>query len=179
VEARDRLGNGALPGMMPPLKDDAMAEITTLETQTDAKAGSFEAKIEVPKLEVPAAFREFAEKGASQAKESYAKLKSAAEDATDVWEATYVKASKGYAEYGLKVIAVARSNTTAALDFASELMNVKSLSEAIELSTAHTRKQLEALSAQAKELAALGQKVATETSEPIKSGLDKAFSKAA
>src|SRR5689334_17035402 len=44
---------------------------------------------EMPKLEVPAAFREFAEKGASQAKETYEKMKAAAEEATDVLEDTY------------------------------------------------------------------------------------------
>ena len=38
---------------------------------------------EMPKMEVPAAFREFAEKGVSQAKETYEKMKAAAEEATD------------------------------------------------------------------------------------------------
>jgi hypothetical protein len=49
----------------------------------------------------------------------------------------------------------------------------------IELSSAHARKQFEALTAQSKELGALAQKVATETAEPIKSGMNKAFSKVA
>ena len=41
-------------------------------------------KFEVPKFEIPTAFREFAEKGIAQAKENYDKVKSAAEQATDV-----------------------------------------------------------------------------------------------
>ena len=49
----------------------------------------------------------------------------------------------------------------------------------IELSSAHARKQFEAFTAQGKELGALAQKVATETAEPIKSGMNKAFSKVA
>jgi hypothetical protein len=49
----------------------------------------------------------------------------------------------------------------------------------IELSSAHARKQFETLTAQGKELGALAQKVATETAEPIKSGMNKAFSKVA
>ena len=52
----------------------------------------------MPKFEVPAAFREFAEKGIAQAKENYEKMKSAAEQATDVLEDTYSTASKGYCE---------------------------------------------------------------------------------
>src|SRR3984893_15461207 len=88
-------------------------------------------KFEIPKIEVPAAFREFAEKGVSQAKESYEKIKTAAEEATDVMETTYANASKGATEYGLKMIEAARANTNAALDFAAELMSVKSFSEMI------------------------------------------------
>ena len=43
---------------------------------------------EMPKMEIPTAFREFAEKGVSQAKETYEKMKSAAEEATDVFESS-------------------------------------------------------------------------------------------
>src|SRR5581483_6211918 len=125
-------------------------------------------KFEIPKMEVPAAFRELAEKSVSQAKEAYEKMKSATEEATDLIEDTYATASRGASDYGLKCIEVARANTNAALDFCSGLMTVKSLSEAVELSTAHARKQFEALTAQSKDLAALAQKVATETAEPVK-----------
>jgi hypothetical protein len=41
------------------------------------------------------------------------------------------------------------------------------------------RKQLETLSEQSKELAALAQKIATETAEPIREGVNKAFRQAA
>jgi phasin len=134
---------------------------------------------EMPKLEVPAAFREFAEKGVSQAKENYEKMKAAAEEATDVLEDTYATATKGAVDYGRKLIEATRLNTNAAFDFYTGLMNVKSYSDAIELSTAHARKQFEAVTAQTKDLAALAQKVATETAEPIKDSVTKAFSKVA
>ena len=134
---------------------------------------------EIPKMEIPAAFREIAEKSVSQAKETYEKMKSAAEEATDVLEDTYATATKGVSEYGLKVIEAARENTNATFDFYSELLAVKSFSEVVELSTAHARKQFEALTAQTKDLAALAQKVATDTAEPIKGSVTKAFSKVA
>jgi phasin len=134
-------------------------------------------RLELPKIEVPAAFRELAEKGVSQAKESYDKLKAAADEATDVLETTYVSASKGATEYGLRMIEAARVNTSAAFDFAAVLMGAKSVSEMIELSTQHAREQFETLSEQTKEFTALAQKVATEASEPIKSGVGKVLNK--
>jgi phasin len=136
-------------------------------------------KFDMPKFEVPPAFREMAEKSVAQAKETYEKVKAAAEEATDVLEDTYTTAAKGASEYNLKVLEAARSNSNAAFDFAKELLDVKSLSDAVELSTAHARKQFEAITAQTKELAALAQKVATETAEPIKNGVGNAFKKVA
>jgi phasin len=166
-----------------------MAEATTT-TPPKAKTskpstGAFEMpkfempKFEMPKVEMPAAFREFAERGVAQAKDTYEKMKAAAEEATDMLETTYSTASKGSSDYGLKVIEAARVNTNAAFDFFSEMITAKSLSEVIELSSAHTRKQFETLTKQSKELGTLAQKVATETAEPIKSGINKALSKVA
>ena len=130
---------------------------------------------EMPKMEIPAAFREIAERSVSQAKETYEKMKSAAEEATDVLEDTYATATKGVSDYGLKVIEAARENTNLTFDFATQLMTVKSLSEVVELSTAHTRKQYEAVTAQTKALAAIAQKVAVDTAEPVKESFGKVF----
>ena len=164
----------------------------TIQTAPKAKpastakpAGAFELpkfelpNFEMPKLEIPAAFRELAEKSVSHAKETYEKMKSAAEEATDVLEDTYATASKGASDYGLKLIETARANTNATFDFYTELMTVKSVSEFVELSNAHVRKQFEAAAGQARELTALAQKVATETAEPIKDSVSNAFKKVA
>ena len=136
-------------------------------------------KFEVPKFEVPAAFREFAEKSVSQCKDNWEKMKAATEEATGVIEDSYATASKGCSDYGLKVIEAARVNTNANFDYAGKLLGVKSLSEAIELSTAHLRSQYEAFAAQSKGLSALAQKVATEATEPLKETMTSAFKKAA
>lgn len=133
---------------------------------------------EIPQMEIPAAFREFAEKSVSQAKDTYERMKSAAEEATDVLEDTYSNARKGVTDYCLKAIEAARANTNAAFDFYAQLMTIKSYSELVELSTAHGRKQFEAITAQTKDLAALAQKVMTETAEPVKDSVTKAFQKA-
>jgi hypothetical protein len=74
---------------------------------------------------------------------------------------------------------VSRANTNSAFDYASQIMGAKSLSEVVELSSAHLRKQFDAFNAQGKELTALAQKVATDTAEPIKQGVSAAFKKVA
>jgi len=137
------------------------------------------ASFDMPKFEVPAAFREFAEKGVAQTKDAYEKIKAVAEQNTAMLETVYSTASKGSTEYGLKVIEVARTNTNTYFDFVEKLFGVKSPSELVELTTAHSRTQFETATAQGKELAALAQKVATETAEPIKSGVEKAMKKVA
>src|SRR5580704_11108989 len=120
---------------------------------------NFEApRFDIPKLEVPAAFREFAETGIGQTREVYERLKKGAEQATAVLEATCAKGGKGATEYGSKLIEIMHANTDAAFDFADELVSIKSFSEMIELSAKHTRKQLEVLTDQTKELTALAQK---------------------
>jgi phasin len=128
-----------------------------------------------PTMEVPAAFREMAEKSLAQVKDAYEKIKATADATNGVLEQSYAIATKGVADCGLKAIEVARANTNAALDFASEWVGVKSLSEATELSTRQAREQFEAYTTQTKELAALSQKVATEASQQLQDGVAKVF----
>ncbi|MGB9044370.1 MAG: phasin family protein [Pseudolabrys sp.] len=70
--------------------------------------------------------------------------------------------SRGPTDFNLKVIEIARTNTNTAFDNACELLGVKSPSEFAELSTKHAHKQIEAMTAQTKELMELAQKVTTE-----------------
>jgi len=136
-------------------------------------------KLEASAAEATAAFRAFAEKGIGQAKDTYTKMKSAAEEATGILETTYTNASKGAADYGLKVVEIARTNSNATFDFATELLGARTFAQVIEISTAHTRRQIEALTTQAKELTSLAQKVATHAAEPIKNGISTIVKKAA
>ena len=130
-------------------------------------------------FEVPEQMRAFAEKGVSQARDSYAKFKDAAETHNGTIEAVFTSASKGASEYSAKMIEFFKANTTSSLDFAQELFSVKTPAAALELWTSHAKKQFETLSAQAKDLAELGQKVANETAEPIKASASKLFKPAA
>ncbi|MFT0861017.1 phasin [Ancylobacter sp. G4_0304] len=145
-----------------------------------AATTAFEAavpKIDLANLEVPAAVREIAEKSVQNAREAYEKLKTSAEETTDLLEDTYSTASKGVAEYNAAALESLRANVNATFDYFGALLGTKSVSEAVELSTGHLRKQFDVLSAQAKELSVIAQKVATETAEPIKASVEKNIKK--
>jgi phasin len=130
-------------------------------------------------FQVPEQMRAFAEKGVSQARDNYAKFKDAAETHNGTVEAVFTNASKGASEYSAKLMEFLKANTTSTLNFAQELFGVKTPAEAMELWTSHTRKTLETYTAQAKELAEIGQKVATDTVEPIKASASKYYPPAA
>lgn len=122
------------------------------------------------------AFRDFAEKGAAQSKEAYAKMKTAAEDATKTVEATLESAQSGTVELGLKAIDALRTNAESSLSHMEALLGVKSLSELFELQTAFIRKQAELAMEQAKSMQEATKKVAENVVKPGKDAAEKALS---
>src|ERR1700716_2909398 len=94
------------------------------------------------------AVRNLAEKPTAYAKDTVEKSTVAADEALKVVEQTYTMATKGAADLNLRLIEIARANTIAAFDFAQQLIGVKSPSEFLELSAAHSRKQFEMLTEQ-------------------------------
>jgi phasin len=120
-------------------------------------------------------FRDFAEKGAAQTKEAYAKMKEAAEDATKTVEATVESAQAGSVELGLKAIDALRINAENSLSHMEALLGVKSVAELFELQTAFLRKQAEVAVEQARTLQETSKKVAERVSAPGKSAAEKAM----
>jgi phasin len=120
-------------------------------------------------------FRDFAEKGAAQTKEAYAKMKEAAEDATKTVESTLESAQAGSVELGLKAIEALRTNAENSLSHMEALLGVKSVAELFELQTAFLRKQAEVAVEQAKTLQETSKKVAEKVSAPGKSAAEKAM----
>jgi hypothetical protein len=55
----------------------------------------------------------------------------------------------------------------------------RNISDFIEMSTEHSRKQIETLTEQTRELAALAQKATLASAEPLKTGVTKTFGQAA
>jgi len=129
--------------------------------------------------DAPQAFRAMTETGNAQAKEAYEKMSAATAEATDLIRKSCSTAVEGAQVYNNKLLEFAQTNFKVAFGFVQKLLSVKSPSEFLELSTEHARQQLEILTEQSKELAALGQKVTLATTEPLKTGVTKAFIHAA
>jgi phasin len=129
----------------------------------------------VPNMEVPAAFREATEKGIENAREAYAKIKTAAEDATDLMEDTFETSRQGVVEFNHKAVDAAKANTDAAFSFMKDLMAAKSVAEAIELQSSYAREQFDALSAQTKDMQEFATKLSTDVTAPVKEAVEKTF----
>jgi phasin len=126
-------------------------------------------------FQVPEHVRAFAEKGVSQARDGYAKLKDAAETHSGTVEAVMGTATRGAAEFSATLLDIAKTNINAGFDFAQSLIGVKSPTQMMELWAGFARSQMEALTGQTKQIAELGQKIAAETAEPIKAGASRLF----
>lgn len=128
-----------------------------------------------PSFEVPAAFRDFAEKSVSTARDTYAKIKSAADDATGLVEETIETAREGAFAIGVKALDTAKTNSDASFALARDLFGAKTVSEVIELQSSFARKQFDAFTEQFKEFQALGEKLVTYTTKPVTDKVEKTF----
>jgi phasin len=133
------------------------------------------ANFDLSKLEVPPAFREYADGAVIQAKRGHEKLKAAVEETTELLESTYTTVTKGASDYGMKVIEIIRINTNTAFDFAEKLLAAKTPAEVVTLANSHASKQLETLRAQTEQLGGLAQKIANKVVGPLSTGMNKVF----
>jgi len=85
---------------------------------------------------------------------------------TDLIKGSYSTAVKGAQDYNNKLLEFAQTNTNTVFEFAQRLLDLKSPSDFIELSTERARKQFATLTEQTQELAALAQKATSRTTEP-------------
>jgi phasin len=131
----------------------------------------------IPFFTMPGVFGGIAEQSVVRARENYEKMKAASGEMADIFRETYSTNAKGAADYGAKIIEISGANANSAFDFLTNLMGTKSLSEIINLSATQSRKNVEAASAQNRELWELAQKVATETAEPIKKSFTRVLHK--
>ena len=121
-------------------------------------------------------FREFAEKGAAQSREAFAKVKAATEEATKTVETTMQSAQAGSVEVGLKAIDALRTNADLSLSHMEALLGVKSVAEFVELQTTFIRKQAELTVDQARGIQDATRKLAEAVSQPGKEAAEKAMS---
>jgi hypothetical protein len=125
------------------------------------------------------ATREFAEQGASFAREASDRSKATAREATLVTGEVSSALTGGALEFNREWIEMIWANTNATFDFAHQLLQAKSPSTAMELTAEHARKQFDAWTEQTQQLASLAQKLATNAAAPMQVGLKSFFGKAA
>ncbi len=92
-----------------------------------------------------------------------------AREATGRAQESSSRAAEGFREYQLKLISAAQANTNALFEYAQDALHAQSISDLVEISTTHSRRQMEMMAEQARELAASAQKIATDTARPLTS----------
>jgi phasin len=154
-----------------------MSASTTAKSSTKAaKAAPFEVfSMPTPSFEVPTAFRDFAEKSVTQARDAYAKMKTAADEATGLVEETLETAREGAYAFGAKALDAAKVNSDASFALAKDMFGAKTVSDVIELQSSFARKQFDALTSQFKEFQALTEKLMTDTTKPVAAKVEKTF----
>lgn len=121
--------------------------------------------------------RKSAERRASStARDPATRASETAREAADRLQESSSKAAEGFREYQLKVLAAAQANVNAIFEYAQDAVQAQSISELMELSAAHSRRQLETLAQQSREIAGAAQKLATETTRPLAGGFGSQFS---
>lgn len=159
--------------------NDANTKVEMKGHAPNPKPGASEKRgFEVPIFAVPGIFGGIAEQSVARARENFEKMKAASGEIAEILREAYSTNTKGAADYGAKVIEISNANTNSAFEFFTHLAGTKSLSEIIQLSVTHGRRNFEATSAQNKELWELARKVATETAEPIRKSFARVLQKA-
>lgn len=157
--------------MAAPIKKTALSADPSIESTVETAVEQVAAPLE----ETQAHVRKVVEKSVEETRAAYAKAKTAAEEATSALESSASAAAKGLVALNAKALDVLRANAEASFDFLKSVIGAKSMSELVALQGEHVRKAADAITVQAKEIAALSEKIATELAEPIKAQVTKAF----
>ena len=99
--------------------------------------------------------RDMSEAGAEKPRRDLKTIGTASTEAADVMTNCHSSALKGMQDYQSKIIEFSQANTKSYLEFVQKLAGVKSPSGFFEVSTAHTRQQIETVAEQAKQLTEL------------------------
>ena len=158
----------SLPKKAPKAADLAPTEIVDEVTE------AIEAAKE-PIVEFQADVRAALEKGVEQSRGAFAKAKDSAEEVASAFEQSYAAAREGVIAINAKAFEAFRANAEANFNFMKAAFAVKSVSDLIALQSEFTRKQVDALTGQTKDIGELTQKTVTSAFEPIKGQVAKSF----
>jgi phasin len=145
-----------------------------LPVEIPSAAEAVEAIVE-PALEMQETVRHTLHKGVVESRAAFVKVKASAEEAANAFELSFAAAKDGVIAFNTKALAAARANAEANIELVKASLAAKSVSDLVALQSEFAKKQTEAVVVQFKDLAALAQKAAVETIEPIKDQMTKSF----
>jgi hypothetical protein len=154
---------------------DTSARTSKIGRATAAAVDANAEAAETLRTEIPSSVVDLFEKSLARTKDMHEKVTAVLAHSTEAFEEAFSCANRGAGEYRSKLMEIARANADAAFDLAHGACEVKSLPALFELTLSHQRKQFELATRQLKELSTLTQKVVTETTEPIRTGLAEPF----
>ena len=140
------------------------------ETSSPAAEDAFAAA-----LPVQQSFRSAFEKGVAESRAAFAKALTAADETAKAFEVSYAAAKGGALAINAKAFEALRANADANFNFLKAVFAAKSLSDVTTLQTEFTRKQVETMTNQTRDLGALTQKAMADAVEPIKEQVAKSF----
>lgn len=115
------------------------------------------------------------EKGVAESRAVLVKAKVSADDAVNALEQSFTAAKDGVIAINAKAFEALRANAEANFEFMKASFAVKSLSDLVALQSEFTRKQVDAVTGQAKDIGALTQKTVADAFEPLKDQMAKSF----
>ena len=103
------------------------------------------------------------------------KVKEATREATERVEESSAKAAEGLRDCQIKMLSAAQTNMNAMFEYMQEALKARSVPELVDVSTKHSRRQLEMMTEQAKEISGAVQKAAVESARPLTGGFTNPF----
>jgi phasin len=128
-----------------------------------------------PVAEIQQSVRVAFEKGVAESRAAFVKAKVSADEAANAFEQSFTVAKDGVIAINAKAMEALRANTEANFEFVKASFAVKSLSDLVALQSEFTRKQVDAITVQAKDIGALTQKTMADAFEPLKDHAAKSF----
>ena len=119
--------------------------------------------------------RRFADKSTKAARETIERGIRSAEEATNGAKLSFLSSFAGLRELNIKLIDMAHANADAVFDLAQEVASVQAPSDLVAIWSAHANRQFEMMTKQTRELTELGQKLASQSTEPLTRGVNEAF----
>jgi phasin len=163
----------AAPQTAPAAAAEPLSEVST-PTVAEAAAEVEEAVVE-PVAGMQESVRAAFEKGVAESRAAFVKAKVSADEAANALEQSFTAAKDGVIAINAKALEALRANTEANFEFMKASFAVKSLADLVALQSEFTRKQVDAMTGQAKDIGALTQKTVADAIEPLKDQMAKSF----